>query len=213
MRGLVGTAMLAAVVAMMSPAHARQRGQPVQNLHQLDLTTMLPAERMAALSAGRTAARQPLRQHSARRGANRAHGAASHDSGGIIRSGKTGATARVAARHRAVFQAYIDAVEATGARLLFIGGVRRGHCKPGSQHPCGMAIDLCQIRRGVVDRRCKLPRPAALAGIAARHGLSEGAVWCASPDYGHAQIQRTGSTCQAVAGPTRKRHYALDGHL
>ena len=56
------------------------------------------------------------------------------------------------------FQAYIDDLENNhGARVLFMGGIRPGHCSPSSEHPCGKALDVCQLRRGVVDSRCNLP--------------------------------------------------------
>jgi len=51
-----------------------------------------------------------------------------------------------------------------------------------------MAIDLCQYRRGVVDRRCLLPPESQLAQIAAAHGLVEGGIWCHG-DRGHAEIR------------------------
>lgn len=108
---------------------------------------------------------------------------------GIIRSAKTGATARVASRYSAKFQAYLNDVEAAGGRITFMGGIRPGPCAiPRSKHPCGMALDLCQFGRGVVDRKCELPRESTLAEIAERHGLVEGGVWCHG-DRGHAEIR------------------------
>ncbi|MHB1207894.1 MAG: M15 family metallopeptidase domain-containing protein [Rhodospirillaceae bacterium] len=124
----------------------------------------------------------------------RAHGKRSRraldpNGSGVVRSGKTGATARVASRYRAAFQAYVDDVEAAGGRVTFMGGIRRGPCSiPRSKHPCGMALDLCQFGRGIVDRRCALPRAAELARIAARHGMVEGGQWCHG-DKGHAEIR------------------------
>jgi hypothetical protein len=49
------------------------------------------------------------------------------------------------------------------------------------------SLDVCQLRRGVVDRRYNLPGGVALAQISAAHGLFEGGRWCNS-DYGHAQV-------------------------
>lgn len=113
---------------------------------------------------------------------------------GVVKS-KTGASARVGARYAKRFQAYIDDLENNyGARVLFMGGIRRGHCTSSSQHPCGKAIDLCQLRRGVVDTRCRLPGRSALAQIAASHDLFEGGRWCNS-DYGHAQVDTTANAC------------------
>lgn len=118
---------------------------------------------------------------------------------GLVRSKKTGATARVAARYRDRFQAYVDDLEAHGAEVFYMGGIRKGRCSEGSQHPCGKALDVCQDWRGHVSaaRDCHLPGPVEIAAIARRHGLYEGGVWCRNPDYGHAQVDRTGSECVA----------------
>ena len=114
---------------------------------------------------------------------------------GVIVSAKTGARARVGVAYAARFQAYIDDLEANhGARVLFMGGIRPGPCSPSSEHPCGKALDVCQLRRGVVDSRCNLPGRRALGEIAASHGLFEGGRWCNS-DYGHAQIGVTAAAC------------------
>ncbi len=114
---------------------------------------------------------------------------------GVVTSSKTGARARVGIRYAERFQAYIDDLENNyGARVLFMGGMRRGRCSTSSEHPCGKALDVCQLRRGVVDPRCHLPGRIALARIAASHGLFEGGRWCNS-DYGHAQIDVTAADC------------------
>jgi len=119
---------------------------------------------------------------------------------GIVRSAKTGAVAYVAPEYAAKFQAYINDIEATGARILSMGGYRRGQCAPWSQHPCGKALDLCQLSRGVVDARCHLPGKVTVTALAMKHGLFEGALWCDS-DYGHAQVTLS-------AGPCRRNLYA-----
>jgi hypothetical protein len=114
---------------------------------------------------------------------------------GIIISSKTGARARVGVAYAARFQAYIDDLENNhGARVLFMGGIRPGRCRPASQHPCGKALDVCQLGWGRVDPRCKLPDRLTLGRIAAAHGLFEGGRWCHS-DYGHAQISVTAAAC------------------
>ena len=116
---------------------------------------------------------------------------ANGNAAGFVVSSRTGARARVGIRYVARFQAYIDDLENNhGARVLFMGGIRPGSCSPSSEHPCGKALDVCQLRRGVVDPRCKLPARAALGRIAASHGLFEGGRWCNS-DYGHAQVDVT----------------------
>ena len=114
---------------------------------------------------------------------------------GVITSHKTGARARVSVAYAARFQAYIDDLETNhGARVLFMSGIRPGRCSSYSEHPCGKALDVCQLGRGVVDPRCNLPRSAELGQIAASHGLFEGGRWCNS-DYGHAQIGVTAAPC------------------
>jgi len=113
-----------------------------------------------------------------------------------IKSHKTGATAQVDGRYVSAFQAYIDDLERHGAIIREMGGWRKGHCSLEHQHPCGggMALDVCQLRRGVVRRDCKLPPPREMAAIASRHGLYEGSRWCHS-DYGHAQVRVTARDC------------------
>ena len=112
---------------------------------------------------------------------------------GVVISRKTNARARVGIAYAARFQAYIDDLENNyDARVLFMGGIRRGHCSSSSEHPCGKALDVCQLRRGVVDPRCKLPNRVTLGQIAA--GLFEGGRWCNS-DYGHAQVGVTAHAC------------------
>jgi len=120
---------------------------------------------------------------------------ANGNAAGIIISAKTGARARVGVAYAARFQAYIDDLENNhGARVLFMGGIRPGRCSVSSEHPCGKALDVCQLRRGVVDPRCNLPGRAAIGQIASSHGLFEGGRWCNS-DYGHAQVDVTAAAC------------------
>ncbi|MGB8430523.1 MAG: hypothetical protein WCE72_11920 [Pseudolabrys sp.] len=120
---------------------------------------------------------------------------ANGNTAGVVISGKTGARARVGIAYAARFQAYIDDLETNhGARVLFMGGIRPGRCSISSEHPCGKALDVCQLRRGAVDPRCNLPGRQVLGEIAASHGLFEGGRWCNS-DYGHAQIGVTAAAC------------------
>jgi hypothetical protein len=97
---------------------------------------------------------------------------------------KAGATATVSSRYADQFQHLIDDLEASGARITFMGGIRPGRCAQDSKHPCGMALDVCQYRRGIVEAKCRLPSPSAVSAIASRHGLFSGGDWCSS-DYGH----------------------------
>jgi hypothetical protein len=124
---------------------------------------------------------------------------------GVVKSKKTGATAVVGAAYAGAFQAYIDDLEASGASVRFMGGVRRGHCGLASMHPCGKALDVCQLSRGRVDARCNLPSRRAIASIAERHGLFEGGRWCNS-DYGHAQVGESAAACGSRTFAARSRH-------
>jgi hypothetical protein len=131
---------------------------------------------------------------------------------GIVMSRKTGARARVGVAHAARFQAYLDDLETNhGARILFIGGIRPGHCASSSLHPCGKALDVCQLSRGVVDSRCHLPPRRKLAQIASSHGLFEGGRWCDS-DYGHAQLGATAGDCGDRRTHIARRRIAPQGH-
>ena len=130
---------------------------------------------------------------------------ANGNAAGVVVSSRTGARARVGIRYAARFQAYIDDLENNhGARVLFMGGIRPGSCSPSSEHPCGKALDVCQLRRGVVDPRCKLPARAELGRIAASHGLFEGGRWCNS-DYGHAQVDATRACGESRNRITQKK--------
>ena len=114
---------------------------------------------------------------------------------GIVRSRKTGATAHVSASFAAVAQAVVDDLEQNhGAVIKFMGGYRRGPCASWSLHPCGLAIDLCQLSRGVVDSRCNMPSRAVEEQVARAHGAYSGGEWC-SQDRGHIQAKETASPC------------------
>ncbi len=127
---------------------------------------------------------------------------------GLVQSKKTGASARVSAQYAPQFQAYIDDLEANGAVVRFLGGIRHGKCWSGGLHPCGKAIDVCQLSRGRVDARCRLPGRDRIAQIAAAHGLFEGGQWCHS-DYGHAQVGTTAAACGSQLAHRRKHTVAM----
>ncbi len=121
----------------------------------------------------------------------------SHERGnGIVRSHKTGATARVSPQYSHLFQAYINDLESAGASIYYMGGYRRGPCSARSMHPCGKALDVCQDARDRVSghKNCHLPGRQQLAAIAARHGLFEGGQWCHG-DMGHAQVGVSAAAC------------------
>jgi hypothetical protein len=190
-------ALVALVVLIALPAQAAQRHrQPASPAVACDndgrCTTQSAGARIqgqettGAASQNMAAAAQ-RKAHAIDANGNKAYG--------VVISLKTGAKARVGISYAARFQAYIDDLENNyGARVLFMGGIRPGHCSPASEHPCGKALDVCQRRRGVVDPRCNLPGRVALGRIAASHGLFEGGRWCDS-DYGHAQVGVTAAAC------------------
>lgn len=131
-------------------------------------------------------------------------------SSGIVKSKKTGATARVSAALAAKFQAYIDDLEDNhGAVIYSMGGIRRGSCSSRHMHPCGKAMDICQLRRGIVSAKCRLPDRNTIAQIASRHGLFEGGQWC-HHDYGHVQAGVTAGPCgsNTMAAKRKRDRYA-----
>lgn len=126
-----------------------------------------------------------------------------------IRS-SAGATARVAKSAASAFQSYIAALEKSGARILSLGGIRRGRCSiPRHKHPCGLALDVCQLSRGRVDDRCKLPPRSQAVAMAARTGLIEGGSWCNS-DYGHVEVRTPGSADSCSKHPLLGKKKVLE---
>jgi hypothetical protein len=170
-------------------------------------------ERIAATSTRHRARRHTrhprrLARHAARRAlAIRAPFVdANGNLAGLVVSRKTGARAHVAPRYAEQFQAYVDNLERDGATVRFMGGIRRGRCWPGGLHPCGKALDVCQLSRARVDGRCHLPGRQQLAAIAARRGLFEGGQWCRS-DYGHAQVGVSAAACGSSRVNSARRHH------
>ncbi len=192
------------VASLSSNAEARPGTKWYQKVHSapaFDVAAVppYPTTEMPGIAAGKRgrgatkASRTGARSHRVAKASQRAPEGGYRP--GVVRSGKTGKTARVDPRHAAKFQAYIDDLENNyGARVLFMGGGRAGSCGLANQHACGggQALDVCQYSWGVVDRRCGLPSPARLARIARDHGLYEGAEWC-RPDTGHVQVRFSGA--------------------
>lgn len=131
---------------------------------------------------------------------------------GVVMS-KYGAKATVGDAYTAKFQAYINDLEANGADIRFMGGNRRGRCSSRHMHSCGKALDICQLGRGRVDSRCRLPSRSVIAVIAARHGLFEGGQWC-HHDYGHAQVGESAPACgeRTMAARSRKTRAIIDAN-
>ncbi len=167
-----------------------------------------PDPRYMLIDAGKVAQQAHVKRHRKHSKPRPIIDASGNLASGIVQSRKTGATARVSAQYAPQFQAYIDDLEANGAVVRFLGGIRHGKCWSGGLHPCGKAIDVCQLSRGRVDVRCRLPGPHQLAQIAERHGLFEGSRWCNS-DYGHAQIGTTAPACGSQLAHRRKHTVAM----
>jgi hypothetical protein len=190
-------ALVALGVLIALPAKADQRHrQPASPVVKCDNDGRCTTQSAGARTQGHeTTGAVPQNAAAAAPGRARVVDANGNKAFGVVISLKTGAKARVGISYAARFQAYIDDLENNyGARVLFMGGIRPGHCSPASEHPCGKALDVCQRRRGVVDPRCNLPGRVAIGRIAASHGLFEGGRWCDS-DYGHAQIGVTAAAC------------------
>lgn len=200
-------AALAATLIFASPADARQakyksagraqNGRPAPAFDAAAVPAYPTAEMpgRGARQAHGHAAKSPRTGDRGAREAKASPAGYKGESGaGIVRSGKTGATARVSPRFAPIAQAVVDDLEARGAAIRFMGGYRKGPCWTGGLHPCGLAIDLCQTARGVVDGRCHLPSRAVEASIAAAHGALSGGVWC-HQDRGHIQLGQTAGAC------------------
>ena len=102
-----------------------------------------------------------------------------------IRS-KSGATAQVAGQWAHKFQCLVNKIDASGFHIKFMGGYRPGPCWSGGKHPCGMALDICQLSRDVT---CPgFPR-AASTKFALACGLFPGSLWKRNPDTGHFEVR------------------------
>jgi hypothetical protein len=100
---------------------------------------------------------------------------------------KAGGNARVDSSVKDSFVAFIEDFEEAGGTILFMGGWRsHGSCSRCLMHPRGLALDICQHARNVVDSRCRFP-PNATA-LADKHGLYHGAQWN-NKDTGHFEIK------------------------
>jgi hypothetical protein len=97
---------------------------------------------------------------------------------------RSGATACVAYAAASAMQGFVNALEATGYRIDFMGGWRsHGSCRRCDMHPRGLAIDINQIGRNRVTRRF----PPGVTALAERYGLLHGAIW-PHADTGHFEL-------------------------
>lgn len=195
-------ALAVTTIAFSAPAEARHhRSAQFDPTFDAAAAPAYPMGRQArahharSRAAARRAAAHRTVRHSQEGGEARPGPANGETTGsGVVRSRKTGATARVSPQYFGLFQAYVDDLEAAGAVVRFMGGYRPGRCWSGGMHPCGKALDVCQYARGVVDRRCNLPDEPVMAKIAERNGLFEGGLWCHG-DRGHAQVGVSAAPC------------------
>lgn len=129
---------------------------------------------------------------------------------GLVVSRKTGAKTHVSSEYAGRFQALVDALEADGATIYTLGGLRGGHCSDGQQHACGKAMDVCQVSYGRVLAKCRLPSGTRLAQIARSVNLQSASEWC-NPDTGHFQVTPTGCHVDGtmIASARQHRHNRL----
>jgi hypothetical protein len=97
---------------------------------------------------------------------------------------KSGHTFRVAGTARDALCGFVHAVEARGHTLGHVGGWRPHGSVPGSLHPMGMAIDICQTGHNHVN--CGYD-PRSLTTLAHQFGLMSGCEF-RRPDCGHFQV-------------------------
>lgn len=81
------------------------------------------------------------------------------------------------------FHSFCANLVAHGLKIVLAGGWRPGRCSDGHRHPCGLAIDINQVRRNVVVRRF----PRGITAIARHYGLVSGGIWC-DADLGHFEV-------------------------
>lgn len=140
------------------------------------------ARKAEAVTVDLSAARRKYRRH---RKARHYHRHVRHAGLVTIRtpSGKPVVVAAGAAR---LFKGFLDEVEHAGFRIPFLGGYRAtkiAGTNRWSKHASGLAVDICQTARNRVA--CRLP--SNITAIAARYGLTHGAVW-SRPDAGHFEV-------------------------
>lgn len=126
---------------------------------------------------------------------------------GIVRAA-SGATAHVASSATAAFQCVINALEAQGYPVKFMGGYANGGHIRHSLHYSGLALDVNQLARGVT----RPSMPSNEISLANSCGLVSGAQW-ANNDSGHFQLGGyAGNGRTHYASRRHYRHYASRRH-
>lgn len=168
LRHLGAAALALAVLAAASSAADARRYSPVRYCWQA-----------ASFGwSGRVAKCQPRQARSAHR--HRRPGGA----GLVTVRTAAGIQIRVAPRAAANFSGFVADLVASGYHISFMGGWRaHGSCAGCDMHPRGLAIDINQTGRNRVTRAF----PVDVTAMAARHGLTHGAVW-SNPDQGHFEL-------------------------
>ena len=118
---------------------------------------------------------------------------------GVVKAA-SGAVAYVAAHATGAFQCAVNALEAVGYPVKFMGGYARGGHVRHSLHYRGLALDINQLSRNVTSPRM----PSNEIAIANGCGLISGAQW-ANGDSGHFQLG-------GWAGYGNGKHYASRHH-
>lgn len=178
---IAGATALAFSFAIQAPAQAARH----PNFHQYCRPYVTPSGAAMLQCWTRSAARQSARSfrrhvRSARRRQHRDRAVA----GMVTVRTAAGKSITVAARAAANFTAFVADLVAAGYRIDDIGGWRaHGSCRRCDMHPRGLAIDINQTARNRVTRAL----PAGVTEMAARHGLTHGAIW-RNPDQGHFEL-------------------------
>ncbi len=135
-------------------------------------------------SSPRRHARPRVRSHRQARAARHRAPHAARAEGVVYARG--GVTAKVNPKYRARFQCLVDALEANGYRISFMGGYRNSKIAGTdvvSKHAFGNALDVNQTARN----RVKGALPKNASALAKQCGLFHGAQW-GDPDAGHFEV-------------------------
>lgn len=101
------------------------------------------------------------------------------------------------------FQGFLCELHGVGYPLRFVGGWRaHGSCRGCNKHPAGLAIDVNQTARNRVTVRL----PTNVTAMAAKYGLTHGAVWC-HKDQGHFEAGPSVGACSERRLAQHTRHH------
>jgi hypothetical protein len=177
---IAGAIALAFSTCAMAPASAARHPDFRQYCRTHSNAAGATAFRCWTRSAARASARSFRHLRSAR-GRHRSDRAAA---GLVTVKTAAGISITVAGRAAGNFTGFVSDLVAAGYRITLMGGWRRhGSCRRCDMHPRGLAIDINQTGRNRVTRAF----PPGVTAMAARHGLTHGAIW-GNPDQGHFEL-------------------------